>query len=113
MRNIFAELAPLGMYISEVDRVFALVEASQNVPSISTIIMSYMSLHPTLASQTFSSLVTYITQQLPLAMEKTRIRCAAAKIAATKASIESLHVSLSTAHATIADLVEKSTFQSR
>ena len=113
IRNIFTELAPLGMYISEVDRVFALVEASQNVPSISTIVMSYMSLHPTLASQTFSSLVTYITQQLPLAMEQTRIRSAAAKIAASEASIASLHVSLATAHATIAELVKKSTSRSK
>ena len=58
VRRIFAELADLNMFTSEVDKVAALVEATQHVPSIGNIVISYMSLHPTLASQSFASLST-------------------------------------------------------
>ena len=53
------------MFTSEVDRVAAIVEATIHVPSISTIVTAYMSLHPTLASQTFATLSAYIQEQLP------------------------------------------------
>ena len=66
LRRIFAELARLNMYTSEVDKVAALVEATTHVPSISGIVTSYMSLHPTLAMQTFASLAAYMVEQLPL-----------------------------------------------
>ena len=71
-RRIFAELSDLNMFTSEVDKVAALVEATQHVPSIGNIVISYMSLNPTLAAQSFASLSTYIVEQLPFATAQLR-----------------------------------------
>ena len=92
------------MFTSEVDKVAALVEATQHVPSIGSIVTPYMSLHPTLASQTFASLSTYIVEQLPFATAQIRAHSAAAKVAADIAAIALLQADLACAHATIAAL---------
>jgi hypothetical protein len=87
------------MFTSEVDKVTALVEATMHVPSISGIVASYMSLHPTLASQTFLSLSNYINEQLPLATAQVRANSAAAKSAADDATIATLQAELAAARA--------------
>ena len=83
-RRIFAELADLNMFTSEVDKVAVLVEATQHVPSIGSIVTQYMSLHPTLVSQTFASLSTYIIEQLPFATAQTRVHNATVQAATTR-----------------------------
>ena len=67
------------MFTSEVDKVAVLVEATQHVPLIGTIVMAYMSLHPTLASQSFASLSIYIVDQLPFATAQLRAHNATLK----------------------------------
>ena len=102
LRRIFAELARLNMFTSEVDKVAALVESTIHVPSISGIVTSYMSLHPTLAMQTFASLAAYIVEQLPLATAQARANSAAAKTVADAYTIETLRADLAIARAEIA-----------
>ena len=92
------------MFTSEVDKVAVLVEATQHVPSIGNIVISYMSLHPTLTSQTFSSLSTYIVEQLPFATAQTRVHNAALKATNDEANFAALRADLATAQATIAAL---------
>lgn len=99
IKRIFAEVADLNMFTSEVDKVTALVEATMHVPSISGIVASYMSLHPTLASQTFLSLSNYINEQLPLATAQVRANSAAAKSATDDATIATLQAELAAARA--------------
>lgn len=101
-RRIFAELADLNMFTSEVDKVAALVEATQHVPSIGNIVLAYMSLHPTLASQSFASLSTYITEQLPLATAQLRANNVVIKNHNDEAAIIRLRADLASAQATIA-----------
>ena len=101
-RRIFAEVADLNMFTSEVDKVAVLVEATQHVPSIGNIVISYMSLHPTLASQTFASLSTYIVEQLPFATAQTRVHNATLKAANDEANFASLRSDLAAAQACIA-----------
>ena len=102
LRRIFAELARLNMFTSEVDKVAALVEATTHVPSISGIVTSYMSLHPTLAMQTFASLAAYMVEQLPLVTAQARANSAAAKTVADAYTIETLRADLAIARAEIA-----------
>ena len=106
------------MFTSEVDKVAVLVEATQHVPSIGNIVISYMSLHPTLASQTFASLSTYIVEQLPFATAQTRVHNATLKAATDEANLVSLRSDLNALQAciaafSVAELVKKSTFQSK
>ena len=103
-RRIFAELADLNMFTSEVDKVSVLVEATQHVPSIGNIVISYMSLNPTLASQTFASLSTYIVEQLPFATAQSRIHSATLKATTDEANFAALRAELATAQAAIAAL---------
>ena len=103
-RLIFAELADLNMFTSEVDKVAVLVEATQHVPSIGNIVISYMSLHPTLASQSFSSLSTYIVEQLPFATAQIRAHNINLKNQNDDAAIIALRADLACAQATIAAL---------
>ena len=106
-RRIFAELADLNMFTSEVDKVAALVEATQHVPSIGTIVIAYMSLHPTLASQSFTSLSTYIVEQLPLATAQIRANNVIIKNQIDADEITTLRSELACAQATIAALIIK------
>ena len=103
-RRIFAELADINMFTSEVDKVAVLVEATQHVPSIGSIVTQYMSLHPTLVSQTFASLSTYIIEQLPFATAQTRVHNATVQAANDAAALSALRAELATAQAAIAAL---------
>ena len=106
-RRIFQELADLNMFNSEVDKVAALVEATQHVPSIGNIVIAYMSLHPTLASQSFTSLSTYIVEQLPLATAQIRANNVIIKNQIDADAITALRSDLACAQATIAALTIK------
>jgi hypothetical protein len=103
-RRIFAELADLNMFTSEIDKVAALVEATQHVPSIGTIVIAYMSLHPTLASQSFASLSAYIIEQLPIATAQIRANNIVIKNQHDDSDIVALRAELASAQATIAAL---------
>jgi hypothetical protein len=103
-RRIFAEVADLNMFTSEVDKVAILVEATQHVPSIGTIVTAYMSLHPTLASQSFTSLSTYIVEQLPFATAQLRVHNATLKAHEDETAMTALRADLASAHAMIAAL---------
>jgi hypothetical protein len=103
-RRIFTELADLHMYTSEVDRVAALIEATQHVPSIGNIVLSYLSLHPTIASQSFSSLSTYIVEQLPVATAQIRAHNINLTNQNDNSDIAALRAELASVHATIAAL---------
>jgi len=103
-RRIFAEVADLNMFTSEVDKVAVLVEATQHVPSIGTIVVAYMSLHPTLASQSFTSLSAYIVEQLPFATAQLRVHNATLKAHDDEIAMTALRADLASAHATIAAL---------
>jgi len=103
-RRIFTELADLHMFTSEVDRVAALIEATQHVPSIGNIVISYLSLHPTLASQSFASLSAYIIDQLPIATAQIRANNIVIKNQHDDSDIVALRAELASAQATIAAL---------
>jgi len=103
-RRIFTELADLHMFTSEVDRVAALIEATQHVPYIGNIVISYLSLHPTIASQSFSSLSTYIVEQLPVATAQIRAHNINLKNQNDNSDIVALRAELASAQATIAAL---------
>jgi len=103
-RRIFAELADLNMFTSEVDKVAVLVEATQHVPSIGSIVISYMSLHSTLASQSFASLSKYIVEQLPFATAQIRAHNVNLKNQNDDAAIIALRADLACAQATVAAL---------
>jgi len=99
MRRTFAEVADLNMFISEIDKVAALVQATAHTPAISGIVVQYMSLHPALAAQTFAGLASYIGEQLPLATAQVRANSATAQKAADDATIAALQAELTASRA--------------
>jgi len=102
IRNIFDELKDLNMFTSEVDRVAALVDSTKHVSSMGSIVTEYIKTHPTLGSQTFSSLSAYIIEQLPLATAQVRANSAAQQAIANEATIAQLQAELATATASLA-----------
>ena len=65
MARGFLSLAAVGRYAAEVDKVQVLTEATAGITQIARFVDLYKIANPTIAAQTFTNLVTYITVQLP------------------------------------------------
>ena len=100
-RANFQALSPLGMFISELDKINALVEATSRAAVIPSLVTLYKVDHPAISDQTFQALVTFITLQLSNAT--TRATSYAASLVPTASSrILELEQALAIANAIIA-----------
>ena len=61
----FAQLAPLRMFLSEVEKINAIVTSTSRIPLLSTIMLDYKKENPDLAIRTFRGLTAYVSLHLP------------------------------------------------